>query len=160
VQLEIVAATALFDPQARSLARCNERTPWMERAADGDVGRVRRLAAQDLRCDPTPRISARHDRQQRLRVRVPGPLDDVSRRTLFDDAPEVHDADAIREAGGCGEVVRDHEHRQASVAKLVEDPEDPGADRDVEHRDGLVGDEQFGLQHEACCNRDPLPLAS
>ena len=38
--------------------------------------------------------------------------------------------------------------------------EDPGAHRDVEHRDGLVGDEQLGLEDEARRDRDALALAA
>ena len=52
------------------------------------------------------------------------------------------------------------EHCQASSAKLVEDREDAGPDRDVEHRDGLVRDEELRLEHEAGRDRDSLPLPS
>ena len=59
-----------------------------------------------------------------------------SRRPLLDDAAEVHDADAIGEARGRREVVRDHQHRQTLVAELVEDAEDlrPGPRRRASRR--------------------------
>jgi hypothetical protein len=85
-------------------------------------------------------------------------LDDVPCRALLDDAPEVHDADAICEASGRRKVVRDHEHRESSVAQLVEDGQDSGADGYVEHRDRLVCDQQVRLQREACGDGDALPL--
>ena len=87
-------------------------------------------------------------------------LDDVPRGALLDDPAEVHDADAIGEASGRREIVRDHEDRQTAIAQLVEDREDARADGDVEHRDGLVGDEEIGLQRQARGECDPLPLAS
>ena len=107
-----------------------------------------------------PRIAARDDGEERLRVRVARALDHLPRWPLLDDPPEVHDADAVGEAGGRREVVRDHEHGQTLVAQLVEDREDAGTDRDVEHRDGLVRDEQLGAEDEARCDRDPLALAA
>ena len=51
-------------------------------------------------------------------------------------------------------------HREAAVAELVEDAEDPGAHRDVEHRDRLVGDEQLRAEDEARRDRDALALAT
>ena len=74
-------------------------------------------------------------------LRVP---DDLARRPLLDDPAQVHDRDPVGEVGGGGEVVRDHEDAEAAAAELVEEREDPGADGDVEHRDGLVRDEQLG----------------
>ena len=45
-------------------------------------------------------------------------------------------------------------------AQAVEQVEDAGAHRHVEHRDGLVGDEQLRLEHERGRDRDALPLAA
>ncbi len=56
--------------------------------------------------------------------------------------------------------MRDHQDREPVVAKAVEDGEDPGADGDVEHRDGLVRDEQLRVEHEARCDRNALALTA
>src|SRR5215467_6559060 len=103
----------------------------MEAAAGWNPDRVRSLAAEDLRRRALAWVASRHDREKRLRVRVLRVVDHVSCRTLFDDAAEVHDADPVREAGGRGEVVRDHEHPEALVTQLVEDSQDSRTDGDV-----------------------------
>ena len=136
-----------------------DRAARMEPAAGRKLDRVGRLAAQDLNRGPMPRVPARHDREQRLRVRMPRTLDDLASGSFLDDAAEVHHADAIGEARGRREVVSDHEHRETLIAELVEDPENSGPDRDVEHRDGLVRHEQVRPEDEARGDRDTLPLA-
>ena len=56
--------------------------------------------------------------------------------------------------------MRDHQDREALLAQAVEHVEDARADRDVEHRDRLVGDEHLGLEDERRGDRDPLTLAA
>ena len=46
------------------------------------------------------------------------------------------------------------------AAQVVEDAEDPGPHGHVEHRDGLVGDEEVGVEDEARGDGDALPLAA
>ena len=138
-----------------------DRAARMEPAAGRDLDRVRRLAAEDLERSTRCRGSRRGTTESSAFVYGCRGLSITSpRRPLLDDPAEVHDADAIGEAGGRREVVRDHEHAQAAVAQLVEDAEDSGAHGDVEHGDRLVGDEELRLEHEARGDRDPLPLAA
>ena len=47
-----------------------------------------------------------------------------------------------------------------SLAQPVEQREDPRPHRDVEHRDGLVGDEQLRARARGRGDRDPLALAA
>ena len=56
--------------------------------------------------------------------------------------------------------MRDHQNPEPFSAKPVKEVQHPGAHRDVEHRDRLVGDEQFGAEGHACRDRDSLALAS
>ena len=49
---------------------------------------------------------------------------------------------------------------EPAAPQAVEQIEDAGAHRDVEHRYGLVGYEQLRLQHERCRDRDALSLAA
>ena len=80
-------------------------------------------------------------------------------RALLDDPAEVHDGDPVGVVRGRGEVVRDHQDREPVVPELVEDREDPRPHRHVEHRDGLVRDEELGVEDEARRDRDALTLA-
>ena len=106
------------------------------------------------------RVAARHDRDERPGVRVLRVADDGARRALLDDAAEVHDQDAVGVVRGGREVVRDHQDAEPAAPQAVEQVEDARAHRDVEHRDGLVGDEQLRLEHERRRDRDALPLAA
>ena len=133
----------------------------MEPAPGRQVDRVRRLALEDLRLGPVPRIALRNDGQQGLRVRVLRVADDLACRPFFDDATEVHHGDPVGEVRRRREVVRDHEHAHVAVAsQAIEQREDAGPDRDVEHRHGFVGQQQLRVQDQARRDRDALPLAA
>ncbi len=71
----------------------------------------------------------------------------------------IHDEDAVGEVAGTRDVVRDVEERDTLLlAQLAHEVEDADADRDVEHRDGLVRDDQLRPQCEGLCEPDALPL--
>src|SRR5512143_3718649 len=91
----------------------SDRTAGVEAAARGNGDRVRRLALQDLRPLPVTRVTARDDREQRLRVRMLWVLADLGGRPLLHDPAEVHDRDPLGEAGRGREVVCDHEDRES-----------------------------------------------
>ena len=142
----------------RFALRDRYRAARVEAAAGRDVDRVRRLAPEDLRRAAVARVALRHDGEEGAGVRVLRVLDHLARRPLLDDPAQVHDGDPIGVVGCSREVVRDHQHREALVSELVEDGQDPGPDRHVEHRDGLVGDEKLGTKDEARGDRHSLPL--
>ena len=56
------------------------------------------------------------------------------------------------------QVVGDHEDPEAAPAQLVQQRQDPGPDRDVEHRHRLVGHQQPGSSTSAAGDRHPLAL--
>ena len=68
-------------------------------------------------------VHRRHGREQRLCVGMPGIVEQLSPRRDFDDAPVVHDRDAVGDVFDDGEVVRDEQHRQAELR-----PADPSGD--------------------------------
>ena len=137
-----------------------DRATRVETAAARDEHGIRCLALENLRLLPVARIAPRDDRQERLRVRVLRVPHDRGCRPFLHDAAEVHDRDPLREAGRRGEVVRDHQDRETLLAQAVEHVEHACPDRDVEHRDRLVGDEHLGLEDERRRDRDPLALAA
>ena len=87
-------------------------------------------------------------------------LDDRLRGALLDDPAEIHDRDAVGETGSRREVVRDHENPEAAPAQRIEQRQDLGPHRDVEHRHRFVGDQELGLQHQRRRDRDALALAA
>ena len=57
--------------------------------------------------------------------------------------------------------MRDVQDRELELgAQLVEQVEHPEADRDVQHRDGLVGQQHPRPRGERACDRDTLALAA
>ena len=62
---------------------------------------------------------------------------------LLDDAPGIHDGDAVRHLGNDAEVVGDEQQRQSHAAlQIAQQVEDLRLDGDVERGRRLVGDEQ------------------
>ena len=79
----------------------------------------------------------------------------------LDDPSAIHHRDAVDDVPDDAEVVRDEHHRQALLAPDVgEEVEDLGADRDVERRHRLVGDDQVRLDRERAGDGDALALAA
>ena len=56
--------------------------------------------------------------------------------------------------------MRDHQDAETFLAQPVEQVQDSRADGDVEHRDGLVGDEQVRPEDDARRDRDALALTA
>jgi len=89
-----------------------------------------------------------------LRVR-----DDLLGVADLDDPPEVHHGDAVTDHPGEGEVVGDEDVGDPELLLLLDhELEDVVADRDVEARDRLVGDDHVGVEHRGAGDADPLPL--
>ena len=79
----------------------------------------------------------------------------------LDEAAPVHDRDPIAEVAGRREVVGDVEDGQPELARLLlEEIEDAGPDGDVEHRYGLVGDEELRFEHQRAGDGQALALAA
>ena len=77
----------------------------------------------------------------------------------LDDAAEVHHGDAVGDVADDGEVVRDEDVGQVELLlQLDEQVQHLRLDRDVERRDGLVGDDELRLQDERARQADALPL--
>ena len=113
-----------------------------------------------IRC-ASRRAAARDRREQRLRVRVQRPREQVGRVGELDDLAEVHHGDAVGDVADDGEVVRDEEVGQPEVAlQLDEQVQDLGLDRDVERRDGSSATISFGCSDERARDADALALAA
>ena len=87
-------------------------------------------------------------------------VDGVGRPELHDLA-QVHDRDPVGDVADDAEVVGDEEVGEAELLlQVLEQVEDLGLDRDVERRDGLVGDDQLRVQGERPGDADALALAA
>lgn len=80
--------------------------------------------------------------QESRRVRVMRVREYLGRFPGFDDAPRIHDHEAIAQLRDDAEVVRDIQDRRAKL--IAEDPDqvrDLGFEGHVERGGGLVGDQ-------------------
>ena len=78
---------------------------------------------------------------------MPRRAEELARRALLDDPPEIHDRRPVGESADDAEVVADEEVRRAGRGRLLElgeQVQDLGADGDVERRDRLVEDDERG----------------
>ena len=95
------------------------------------------------------------------RVGMPGSLEDLIGRALFDDDAVFHDEDAVAQVTDDAEVVRDEEVGDPSrFAQRDQQVEDLRLDRHVERRHRLVEHDDRGARGEGAGDRDALTLAA
>ena len=79
----------------------------------------------------------------------------------LDDLTGVHDGYAVRDVPYDGKVVGDEQVGEALVVlEVLEKVYDLSSDRDVESRDGLVGDDEIRFEGKRSGNSDALALAA
>ena len=82
-------------------------------------------------------------------------------RPALDDLARVHDEDVVGDIARARKVVGHVEKRDpVLLLELRHQVQDPDADRDVEHADRLVREDDLRLDRERAGDRDPLPLAA
>ena len=100
-------------------------------------------------------------REQRHRVRVQRPGEQLVGRRDLDDPAEVHHGDPVGDVADDREVVGDEDVGEVELLLQVDEQvQHLRLDRDVEGRDRLVGDDELRLQHERPGEADALPLAA
>jgi hypothetical protein len=86
-----------------------------------------------------------------------GSPQDLLRAALLHDPAVLHHDDAVADGRDHAEVVRDEDHRQPFVPPQgSEQVEDPGLDRHVEGRGGLVRDQDPRTTGQRSGDHDPL----
>src|SRR5438093_4302892 len=81
----------------------------------------------------------------------------------LDHAAEIHDADATlaREVPRDRQAVRDQDDRHTELAaEREQEIEQADPNRDVDHRDSLVCDDDLRIDGQRASNRDTLTLAA
>jgi hypothetical protein len=134
-------------------------------SAGGTRSRTARVEARHRAVDLGQPLDRRADRRDRAhqadRVRVARPVDHVGDRADLDDAPGVHDRDAVGGLGDHAHVVRHQHHRGAVVAaQALQHLDDLRLDRHVERRRRLVGDDELRLRGERERDDDALAHAA
>ena len=90
---------------------------------------------------------------------MPGIAQDDLCRTDFDDEAQIHDSDAVGQIGRAGQVVGDVDHADVVlVAQILQQIQDFGPDRYVQHRHRLIGHQVDGVQDQRTGDGDPLSL--
>src|SRR5205807_6097661 len=107
------------------------------------------------------RVGDRDRAEQRLRVRVQRVGVDLFGVRDLDDLAEVHHGDPVAQVADDRQVVGDEQVGQVElVLEVLQEVHDLRLDRDVERGDGLVGDDEGGVQDQGAGDADALPLAA
>src|SRR5450830_1839835 len=146
----------------RSLAlttRASLRAPGMEVATGGRIRWTGNVTRHDLSPNLVDRIRDGRSGQQGLRVRMQRSCEQfVSAADLY-DATQIHYRTPVTHVLAHRQVVR-NEH--ISDAQLALEPEHEidnlGLHRYVKCRDGLIGNDQLGLNRQCARNAQALPL--
>ena len=92
---------------------------------------------------------------------MPGRCEQLLRRGGLHDPADVHHRDALADVLDDAQVVGDEEQSQPElVLKLEEEVQDLRLDRHVERGDGLVRDDQAGIEGKRARDADALALAA
>ena len=121
------------------------RAAFGEAAAIRHRSQRRHLAGDGGQAQAAPRDLGQRG-EQRLRVGVARPREEVLATRHLDQFAGIHDADAMRHPGDDAEVVGDQQHGHAALAlELREQVENLRLDGDVKGGGRLVGNQQVGL---------------
>jgi hypothetical protein len=134
-----------------------------EAAMLGGIDGAGRFAAENNALTAITRIGLRigDGGQERLGIGVERATEELVVGGDLDELTEVHHADTIGDVAHNGEVVADEEVRKVEVAlQLAEEIEDLALDGDVEGANGLVKDNEFGVDSERARNGDALSLTA
>ena len=141
--------------------RLGDRAAGAEAAAGRRVDRARHVTREHDPGALAARDGLRVGREEGHRVRVQRPGEELVRGRDLDDAAQVHHGDAVGDVADDREVVGDEDVGEVELLLEVDEQvEHLRLDRDVERRDGLVGDDELRLQHERAREADALPLAA
>src|SRR5207253_10023370 len=94
-----------------------------------------------------PLFRPRHGRDQRFRIRMPRLPQYLGRRSLFDDAAQIHDGHPIAHMFDNGEIMRDKNIGEVEARlEIDQQVEDLRLDRYIERRNRLIENEQLRLE--------------
>ena len=133
----------------------------MEGAAARRIERRGELALELDLGAPLFGIGDRRRREQRPRIGVQRPPENLLDRRDLHRPAEIHHHHVVGDEAHDREIVADEDVGEAELLLQVgEQVQDLRLDRDVERRDRLVEHDDFRLQHQRAGDGDALPLAA
>ena len=163
----------LMDPTAGSVRFKGEEIAGLGKHALRHLRRHMQIIFQDPYASLNPRMTVGEilaeplnvheigNPQQRAAVWMAGRSEQRLRLRDLDDHAVIHHRDPVGDVFDDREIVRDENIGQPEpVLQVAEQIEDLRADRDVERRDRLVADDQFGFDRERAGDCDALTLAA
>ena len=131
----------------------------MERAARRRIERIGEGEAEPRFRDAEAGLRRQHGREQRPRIGVLGPCEELGRVGKLDNAAEIHDGDARGDVLDDRQVVADEHVSEIEIAAQIrEQVQDLRLHRDIERRGRLVADDDLGPHDEGAGDGDALAL--
>ena len=147
----------VVDPAALDRVRAAAR----ETASARDRARARQIAGEAVPVAGLVGMRGRDRGQERPRVGMGGPAEQVVGAGDLHDAAEIHHRDAVRDVTHDREIVRDEEVGEAELGlQVLEQVDDLRLDRDVERGDRLVADEKARPKGKRPRDADALALTA
>ena len=98
---------------------------------------------------------------QELGIGMARPVQNRLYRTRFYDTAAQHDRNMVTDIVGRGQIMRNIDYAYLLlIAQLLEKVDDGHAQRGVDHRDRLIGQDQAGLRNQRPGYGDALDLAA
>ena len=124
------------------------------------IGGVGDFALEDDPVGAQARIRFGDRGQQRLGIRMQRSREQRFGRRGLHDPADIHHRDPFADVLDDAQVVRDEQIREPQpVLQFEQQVEDLGLYRHVQRRDGLVRDDQAGVQRQCAGDADALALA-
>src|SRR5262245_4722770 len=154
-----VAVEALLGRLLGAAALDRSRAAGMEGASGREGREIRRVARNTV--ERLADAELRDRVEERLRVGMPGAVEETAHRLHLHDLARVHHADPVAHLGDDAEVVRDEDQRDAGRAlEILQQIQVLELDRDVEVGGGLVGDDDTRPAGLGDGPDNPLPHAA
>jgi len=138
-------------------------TAGVEVAAHRGVDRARDIAfQQDALAVARPRgIGDGDGRHQRLGVRMHGAQIDFVAVSQFHDFAQIHHSHAVADVANHAEIVGNEDIGEAElVLEFFQQVDDLGLNGDIQRGDGLIADDQVGIDGQGTGNADALALTA
>ncbi len=131
----------------------------MEHTAGRQIDGGRQIPFQD---DPLffgMRRRIRHGGEQRVRIRMQRVAEQFLRFGLFHDMAQIHDAHSVGYIFYHAHVMGDEQKGNLILfAQILQQVDDLGLDGNIQRRNRLVADNNFGIQDQCPRQAGPLPL--
>src|ERR1700674_2520269 len=149
------------DDSRAGFVLCRVMTARMEHASRWRICRRRNIALQNDPLFPRVRVRDRNGGKKRLRVRHRRLAVQILRRRELYDLAQIHHRDPVSDVLDDREVVRDEHVGEIVISlEIYEQVDHLRLHRDVESGNGLVADDELGLDRQGPGDADALTLSA